>query len=95
MPEFDANYEASDQQRMSEVEEDIAPAMEIARRKEEYLKMREEKERVKQEAIERKQRAIEEGIDDHDTNLPLEMLVKQKLEDEIKMKAMGAMQQTA
>ena len=66
----------------------------MARKKEEYMRMREEKERLKQEAIERKQRQIEEGLEDDTTNLPLELLVKQKMEDEIRMKALGAMQTT-
>lgn len=42
--------------------------------------------------MEKRARDLEQGIDDENTNLPLEMLVKQKLEDEIRNKAIGAMQ---
>lgn len=74
--DFDTQYnQTNDISRMTETET-IAPARDVARRKEEYHRIREEKERAKIEAQELRAREIEEGIDDHNTNLPLEMLVK-------------------
>ena len=92
--DFDSSYPQNDMSRMTETDT-IAPARDVARRKEEYNRLKEEKERAKQEAIEKRAREIEEGIDDHNTNLPLEMLMKQKLEDEIRNRAMGAMANVA
>ena len=54
------------QPRFTEIET-IAPAKDVAQRKEEFKRKMEEKERLKQEAIERKQKQLEEGLEDDAT----------------------------
>lgn len=74
--DFDSGYNlTTDMSRMTDTDT-IAPARDVARRKEEYNRIKEEKEKAKQEAIEKRARNLELGIDDENTNLPLELLIK-------------------
>ena len=86
--EGDENNDLDDT-RNSDVYGTIAPALEVENKVKELQKKREEVERAKAEKAAKLAQLAETGEDDGLTNVPLDILFKQKLEEKI-VESMGA-----
>lgn len=82
-----SNFDQQETQaRQSEHEafDTIAPAKGVAEKQAEYYRIKEEQDRQREAFIEQKR--LQEENEDSTTNLPLEMLYKQKMDDALKKK---------
>jgi hypothetical protein len=85
----------TDISRMSEVSnvyETIAPARGVAEQREDYIRKKEIAEKLREEKMQKQKEEEEAGLAEDQTNLPLEMLMKAKLEQKIKDEMLKAMQ---
>lgn len=84
--------ETQARQSESEAFDTIAPAKGVAEKQAEYYRIKEEQDRQREALIEQKR--LQEENEDYSTNLPLEMLYRQKVDDELKKKMTIQMNQT-
>lgn len=85
----------TDISRMSEVSnvyETIAPARGVAEQREDYIRKKEIAEKLREEKMQKQKEEEEAGLAEDQTNLPLEMLMKAKLEQKIRDEMLKAMQ---